>query len=129
MIEVIQKYHMLSSCVTTDHGLVNVFKNLETTPEVQKDMLTFREVGKEHLKLFVEFHILKTATTNAPIRQHKLLTMAPKKQGEWFVNQKLTEMKQVTKCLRQRFSWCNRTGQTYDTTQRAVLDFSESHCK
>jgi len=26
MIEVIQKYHMLSSCVTTDRGLVNVFK-------------------------------------------------------------------------------------------------------
>ena len=49
MIEVIQKYHMLSSSVTTDSGLVNVFYNLEATPEVQKDMLTFREVGKELL--------------------------------------------------------------------------------
>ncbi len=26
-------------------------------------------------------------------------------------------MKQVTKCLRQRLSWCNRTGQTYDPNQ------------
>lgn len=64
MIEVIQKY---KSCVTTDRGLVNVFKNLEATPEVQKDILTFREVGKEHLNLYVKFHILKTVTTNAPI--------------------------------------------------------------
>ena len=121
MIEVIQKYHMLScnhrpwSC--------ECIQNLQATPEVQKDMLTFREVGKEPLKLYVEFHILKTATTNAPIRQHKLLTMAPKKQGKRIVNQKLTEMKQVTKCLRQRLSWYNRTGQTYDTTQEQYSTF------
>ena len=69
MIEVIQKYHMLSNCVTTNRGLVNVFKNLLATPEGRKDMLTFWEVGKKHLKLYVEFHILKTATTNAAIRQ------------------------------------------------------------
>ena len=54
MIEVIQKYHMLSSSVTTDRGLVNVFNNLEATPEVQKDMLMFREVVKDHLKLYVQ---------------------------------------------------------------------------
>lgn len=28
--------------------------------------------------------------------------------------QKLKEMNQVTKCLRQRLTWCNRTGQSYD---------------
>lgn len=102
---------------------MNVFKTLEAIPEVQKDMLTLWEVGKEHLKLYVEFHILKTATTNAPIIQHKLLTMAPKKQGKRIVNQKLTGMKQVTNCLRQRLSWCNRTGQTYDTTQERYSTF------
>ena len=55
--------------------------------------------------------------------------MAPKKQGKRLANQKLTEMKQVTRCLRQRLSWCNRTGQTYDSTQeqysilpRAIAD-------
>ena len=47
MIEVIQKYHMLScnhrpwSC--------ECIQNLQATPEVQKDMLTFREVGKESI--------------------------------------------------------------------------------
>jgi len=49
--------------------------------------------------------------------------MAPKKQGKWIVNQKLSEMKQVTKCLRQRLSWCNRTRQTYDTTQEQYSTF------
>ena len=55
--------------------------------------------------------------------------MAPKKQGKAHVNRKLSEIKQVTKCLRQRLSWCNRTGQTYDPNleqysifPRAIVD-------
>ena len=80
---------MLPTSVATDRGLT-----LQATPEVQKDMLTFREIGKQHLNLYVQFHFLKTASTNAPTRQHKLLTMAPKTQGKRLVKQKL---KQVTK--------------------------------
>ena len=87
--------------------------------------------SRPHLKYkqtYVQFHFLKTASTNA---QHKLLTMAPKTQGKRLVKQKLTEMKQVTNCL---LSWCNRTGQGYDSTQeqysifpRAIAD--EKGCR
>lgn len=52
--------------------------------------------------------------------------MSPKKQGK---RAELTEVRQVAKCLRQRLSWCNRTGQTYDPNQeqysiypRAIAD-------
>ncbi len=114
---------MLSMSMTTDRGLVNVFNNVQATPETQKDMLTFRKIGKELFEMYVQFHILKTASTNAPVRKHKILTMAPKIQGKRLVKQKLTEMKQVTKCLRQRLSWCNRTGQGYDSTQEQYSIF------
>ena len=60
----------------------------------------------------------------------KLVTMAPhKKVGKHQMNQKEKEMKQVTKCVRQRLAWCNRTKQTYDPNQeqysllpRAICD-------
>ncbi len=32
------------------------------------------------------------------------------------MNKKEKELKQVTKCLQQRLTWCNRTGQTYNST-------------
>ncbi len=79
MIDFIHKYHMRSSSVTTDRGLVNVFIDLEATSEIKKDLLTFRKVGLEYFKLYVQYHnILKTVTTKAPVRKHKLLTMAQK---------------------------------------------------
>ncbi len=38
----------------------------------------------------------------------------PKKSGIRKVKQRGKELRQVTKCLRQRLAWCNRTGERYD---------------
>ena len=114
MMTTISEHELFAHNMTTNRGLLNVFTKEVATAEVHSDMMAFREVGIEYLKQYVHFHFLKTPSTNAPTRQHRLLTMAPKKQGKAHVNRKLSEIKQVTKCLRQRLSWCNRTGQTYD---------------
>lgn len=39
--------------------------------------------------------------------------MAATKTGKHKLSHKEREHKQVTKCLRQRLAWCNRTGQAY----------------
>ena len=37
------------------------------------------------------------------------------------INQKEKNFRQVTKCLHQRLTWCNRTGQVYDTAYYQFL--------
>ena len=39
-----------------------------------------------------------------------------KKVNKRAMNQKEKELKQITKCLRQKLTWCNRTGQSYNST-------------
>lgn len=115
MIHTIQEKALLPAVVQENRGLVNAFSSIEATPEQHNDLLNFREIGCSDLANYIDYHILHTPSTNAPLRQHKLLTMAPpKKVGKAFTNQKQKELKQVNKCLRARLSWCNRTGKKYD---------------
>ena len=53
-------------------------------------------------------------STDAPVRQHRLLTMTAPKLGKRKFSQQQKEHKQITKCLRQRLAWCNCTGQSYN---------------
>ena len=65
----------------------------------------------------------------APVRKNKLLTMAPMKTGnKRSINQKEKDFRQVTKCLRQRLTWCNRTGQVYDTTSEQYSVYPRAIC-
>ncbi len=118
MIKEIQSKALLPSAVSTNRGLVNIFSGVQATREQAFDLLSFREIGSNELSNYINHYILNTPSTDAPIRRNKLLTMAsPKSVSKLLMNQKQKELKQVNKCLRQRLAWCNRTGQTYDTTK------------
>ena len=130
MLHEIQTKALLPESVPANRGLVNIFSCLKATPEQSFDMLNFRQIGGNDLKNYISHYILRIPSTDAPVRQNKLLTMAaPKKVSKRLMNQKEKEMKQVNKCLRQRLAWCNRTGQTYDPVKeqyslypRAIAD-------
>ena len=75
--------------------------------------------------MYITHRILKKPSILAPVRQHKLLTMAPLK--------KLSKKDKPSKDVR---PWCNRTGQTYDPTieqysmyPRAIADVKDYHIK
>jgi len=112
----------------------NVFSNTPTTTEQSHDLW---DIGSESLKHFIDHCILNIPSANTPVRQHKLLTMAPSKTGsKRLINQKEKELKQVNKYLRLRLAWCNRTGQTYDPSSeqyslypRAIADETGSPVK
>ena len=57
------------------------------------------------------------SSSAAPVRKHRLLTMAPAKIGKRRISLKEKEQKRVTKCLRRRLAWCNSTGRSYDSSQ------------
>ncbi len=103
--------------ITKNRGLINAFSNIKATPEQSHDMLNFRKIGSCDLDNYINHFILKKPSTAAPVRKNKLLTMAPlNKVTQKHINQKEKELKQITKCLRHRLTWCNRTGQTYNST-------------
>ena len=70
---------LLPHSLTANRGLVNVFSGLKASPEQSHDLLNFREIGTTDLVNYVNHHILKIPSTNAPKRKNKLVTMAPKK--------------------------------------------------
>ncbi len=103
--------------IESNRGLLNVFSGLRATNQQAHDLLTFRDIGKQAFQDYVNHRIImQPSSTNAPIRRHKLLTMAPVKQTKQRVSHKERELKQVTKCLRRRLAWCNRTNLPYDAT-------------
>ena len=124
MMLAIQEKELFPRSVQQNRGLVNTFSGVKATSEQRADLLNFREIGGKDLKNYVNHHVLNSPGTNAPIRQHRLLTMAPPKRvSKSMMNQKQKELKQLNKCLRQRLAWCNRTGQKYDpmSEQYAIL--------
>ena len=117
MMEEIDKACLFPPFVQENRGLLNAFNQAKATPEQSFDMLNFRDIGSHDLENFINHFLLKQPSTTAPVRKNKLLTMVPvKKINKRAMNQKEKELKQITKCLRQRLTWCNRTGQSYNST-------------
>lgn len=80
-------------------------------------MLRFRQVGTQAFEQYITHHLLnQPSSTNAPVRQCKLLTMAPVKRSKRRLSQKEKELRQVTKCLRRRLAWCNHTKLPFDAS-------------
>ena len=114
----------LFSVQTANRGLVNSFNNQKATTELTHDMLNFRLIGTESYINFISYHILMTPSTSAaPVRRKKLLTMNKPKVTKHRISQKEKESKLVTKCLRRRLAWCNKTKTPYDlsTEQYSVF--------
>ena len=130
MISAIEDSNLLPQEVHNNRGLVNYFSNKEATHQQAFDLLNFRKIGSDDLTQYIKHRILRQPSTSAPVRRHKLLTMAPQtKVSKRSMNLQKKEHDQITKCLRQRLAWCNRTGQTYDpsveqysTYPRAIAD-------
>ena len=83
-----------------DRGLLNVFTGQQATHEQTSDMLSFYQIGENAFQNYVKYHILQTSSVKAPLRQHKLITMATTKVHKTHSTHKEREAKQVITCLR-----------------------------
>ena len=129
MLDTIDEVKLFPTSFSSNRGLVNVFSGQKATPQQMHDLLNFRQIGIEHLQQYIKFHILKHPSSNVPTRKHRLLTMAVHKyESKKRFCQRERELKQVTKCLRQRLAWCNRTGQTYDPSVEQYSAFPCAIC-
>ena len=114
-----------------NRGIVNVFSGTKATEEQASDMLNCHEIGTESFHNYINYHILKKpSSTNAPVRKHKLLTMASLKPKRQRATPQQKEAKQVIQCLRRRPAWSKHNEQQpdalnndqYSILPRAIVD-------
>ena len=75
MISAIEECHLLPSELPKNRGLVNAFSGKKSNEQTY-DLLNFRKIGNDDLMQFIKHRILRQPSTSAPVRRHKLLTMA-----------------------------------------------------
>ena len=75
------------------------------TPEQEKDLLSFWEVGLSHFENKVKYFILRDPSADVPQRQAKLLTYTISKTGKKKIKMIERERKIVSKCVRRSLAW------------------------
>lgn len=68
--------------VCSDRGLFNLMNGVKATPEQQRDLLTYRDVGGEDYKNYVNYFLLHDHSTRAPQRKRRLNTFFHLKEKE-----------------------------------------------
>jgi hypothetical protein len=116
MRNLIKNNNLLPNNISVNRGIVNVFTNLVATNEQAHDLLNARKITQHYLQ-YVKHRIIQAPSVTAPIRQKKLLTMAPQKCTKSRLSQKEKEERNINKYLRRRLAWCNQTGQKFDASE------------
>ncbi len=94
--------------VSENRGLFSI-GGVPATPEQQKDLLAFREVGQEYHNAYVTYFILKDRSVNAPLRLRRQHTFSTRKKAQKKIKQKEKEQKLVSRCIRRQLAWSART--------------------
>ena len=115
--------------VVSDRGLVNFLNGVKATPEQQRDLLTYHDVGEEDFKHYVNYYLLHTHSTKAPHRKKRLNTFSTSKKRKTREKQVQKERKLLEKCLRRRIQWIGSQGKVVaslseqlTSTPRALAD-------
>ncbi len=115
MREEIETKSLLPLQTLTNRGLLNIFTGKAATPAQREDILTTSRVGNEQYTNYIQYQILQKPSTSAPLRKHRLLTMADPAKKKKRMTVKEREQKRIEKCLRRRLSWCNQQDNCYET--------------
>ena len=99
----------LMSPVTTVPSLES-FSGVVATPEQEKDLLQFWEVGMERFKNRISYFILKEPSATVPQRQARLLTFASTKSIKSKVKLIEKEKRLVNRCIRRTLVWNAKHG-------------------
>ena len=128
MLQTIQDFNLLPQNIESNRGITNVFNGITASLSQSHDLLNFRKIGYDNNMRYIKHRLLKVPSTSAPIRQQRLLTFATKQKRKTRMTHKERESKQTIKCLRQRLAWCNRTGQSYNTTSEQYSIYPRAIC-
>lgn len=99
------------------------------TPEQERDLLSFYEVGIQHFKNRIEYFVLRDPSAKVPQRQANLLTFTTPKTARKKMKMVERERKLVNKCIRRSLAWNARAdranqlcGGQYLELPRAISD-------
>ena len=115
--------------VSSDRGLFNFMNGVKATPEQQRDLLTYHDIGDEDYENYVSYHLLHANVTNTLRRKRRLNTFSTAKKRKAKERQVQREKKLLEKCLRRRIQWIGSQGKVVGSlseqltsTPRALAD-------
>ena len=82
----------------------------QASEEQHHDLMNFRTIGQKGFEQFVERKYLKTASTNAPVRQKRLCTFSVKPTQKRRIQQVEREKKQYQRYLKRTLAWVAEHG-------------------
>ncbi len=117
--------HVLAT-VQESRGLL-ALDGTATTPEQHKDLIAFRDIGKQYHEAYIQYYIVRDPSAQVPLRLRRLLTFCARKRSQRKINQKEREQKLVSRCIRQQLAWSAQTqcveqhrGEQYLELPRAI---------
>ena len=79
------------------------------TPEQHKDLVAFRNIGKEYHEAYIKYYILRDPSARVPLRLRCLLTFWAQKRSQRKINLKERVQKLISRCIRQQLAWSAQT--------------------
>ena len=94
--------------VHDNRGLLAVDGTL-ATPEQHRDLIAFRDVGKQYSQAYIEYFILKHPSASVPLRKRRFQTFSAQKRSQKRIKQKEREQRLVSRCIRRQLAWSAQT--------------------
>ena len=103
--------------VQENRGLI-ALNGTPVSPEQQRDLVCFREIGSQYFEAYVKYYILRDPSAMVPQRKRRLQTFTVPKKRLTKVKLKEREQKFISRCLRKQLAWngqlqCTIHGQQY----------------
>ncbi len=89
--------HVLAT-VQESRGLLALDGTI-TTAEQHKDLIAFRDIGKQYHEAYIQYYIVRDPSAQVPFRLRCLQTFCARNRSQTKINQKEREHKLVSRCI------------------------------
>ena len=115
--------HILDT--NSEHRGVHTIGGVCATSEQEHNLLSFRDIGEESAKAYVEYFIIGSCSAKVPVGLKRLQTFSSKKKVE--KKTKLRE-KVVSKCISRQLAWSSHTQSAQKCRGEQYLELPRALC-
>ena len=89
---------------------LQVLDGTPATPEQQRDLIAFRDIGQQYYEAYVKYYIVRHPSAKVPLRKRRLLTFCALKQSSRQIKHKECKQKLVSRCIGRQLASSEQTG-------------------
>lgn len=118
--------HVLDK-VQDNRGLL-ALNGTPATPEQQRDLMAFRDIGQQYYAAYVKYFIVRDPIAQVPLRKRCLLTFSAHKRSQKRIKQIERERKLVSRCIRRQLAWSAQTQSVQQHRGEQYLELPRAIC-